>query len=133
MLDETCHRCFWSDTSEGKAPETSLADLTGSPLPVGSDRDQETGFQGLTRAGITIVQPKQTPRGGERTPLEQAANRAIAAISIRIEQASSGGKRYRLVQDKIRLLTEGIRDPILETCGGLHNVRRQYRPWHYAT
>jgi hypothetical protein len=42
-------------------------------------------------------------------------------------------KRYRMVKDKIRLLKDGIRDIMMETCCGLHNFRLQYRPWHYAS
>ena len=29
-------------------------------------------------------------------------------------------------------MKEGIRDPIMETCCGLHNFRLQYRPWNYV-
>jgi hypothetical protein len=83
--------------------------------------------------GITIVQPKKTPRGGELTPPEQATNRRISSIRIRIDHAIGGVKRSRIVKDKIRLLKDGIRDTIMETCCGLHNFRLQYRPWHYAS
>ena len=44
-----------------------------------------------------------------------------------------GVKRYRIVKDKIRLLKDEVRDTVMETYCGLHNVRLQYRPWHYAT
>jgi len=90
------------------------------------------GFQGFTLDGMTIVQPKKKPRGGELTPPEKATNRSISSISIRIEHAIGGVKRYRSVKDKRRLLKDGMRDIILETCGGLHNFRLQYRPWNYA-
>jgi hypothetical protein len=40
--------------------------------------------------------------------------------------------RPRIVKDKIRLLKDGIRDAVMETCCGLPNFRLQYRPWHYA-
>ncbi len=91
------------------------------------------GFQGFVLAGGTIVQPKKTPRGGELTPPEQATKRRIASIRIRIEHAIGGGKRSRMVKDNIRLLKDGIRDSIMETCCGLHNFRLQYRPWNYAS
>jgi hypothetical protein len=41
-------------------------------------------------------------------------------------------KRDRIVQDKIRLLKDGIRDAIMEMCCGLHTFRLQYQPWRYA-
>jgi hypothetical protein len=43
-----------------------------------------------------------------------------------------GVKRDRMVKDKIRLLKDGIRATMMETCCGLHNFRLQYRPWNYA-
>jgi hypothetical protein len=124
--------CFLSATYEGKANDKSLADLEGYTLPRGSCLYQDMGFQGYTRDGITIIQPKKKPRGGELTPQEKASNRAIASIRIRIEHAIGGVKRSRMVKDRRRLLKDGIRDTIMETCCGLHNFRLQYRPWNYA-
>jgi hypothetical protein len=102
-------------------------------LPPGSCLDQEKEFQGFYLPGITIFQPKKTPPGGELTPPEQANNRRMSSISIRIEHAIGGVKRDRIVKDNIRLVKDGIRDSMMETCGGLHNFRLQYRPWHYAS
>jgi hypothetical protein len=132
IIDETCHICFLSDTCEGKAHDKSLADLAGYTLPYGSCLYQDMGFQGFTLDEITIVQPKKKPRGGELTPWEKATNRSISSIRIRIEHAIGGVKRYRIVKDKIRLLKDGIRDTIMETCCGLHNFRLRYQPWNYA-
>jgi hypothetical protein len=133
VIDESCRICFLSATYEGKAHDKSLAELAGYTFPPGSCLYQDRGFQGYTHAGITIIQPKKKPRGGELTPPEQARNRAISSIRIRIEHAIGGVKRYRIVKDKIRLLKDQIRDTIMETCCGLHNFRLQYRPWNYAT
>ena len=124
--------CFLSHTYEGKASDKSIAELTGYTLPPGSYLYQDKGLQGFFLSGITIVQPKKTPRGGELTPPEKATNRQISSIRIRIEHAIGGVKRYRIVKDKLRLLKDGIRDSIMETCCGLHNFRLQYRPWNYA-
>jgi hypothetical protein len=133
LINETCHVCFLSDTWEGKTSDTSIAELAGYTLPPGSCLDQDQGFQGFVLPGITIVQPKKTPPGGELTPPEKATNRRISCSRIRIEHASGGVKRDRIVKDNIRLLKDGIRDSIMETCGGLHNFRLQYRPWYYAS
>jgi hypothetical protein len=122
-----------SATYEGKANDKSLADLEGYRLPPGSYLYQDMGFQGFVLAGVTIVQPKKKPRGGELTPPEKATNRRISSIRIRIEHAIGGVKRYRIVKDKIRLLKDRIRDTVMETCCGLHNFRLQYRPWNYAS
>jgi hypothetical protein len=121
-----------SATYEGKANDKSLADLEGYSLPPGSCLHQDLGFQGFALADVTMIQPKKKPRGGELTPLEQATNRQISSIRIRIEHAIGGVKRFRIVKDKIRLLKDRIRDTVMETCCGLHNFRLQYRPWRYA-
>jgi hypothetical protein len=117
-----------SDTWEGNASDKSMAELAGYTLPPGSCLYQDKGFQGFFLPGITIFQPKNTPPGGERTPPEKATNRRISSISIRIEHAIGGVKRDRIVKDNIRLLTDGIRDSMMETCCELHSFRLQYRP-----
>jgi hypothetical protein len=101
-------------------------------LPPGSCLSQETGFQGFLLTGVTMFQPKKTPRGGELTPSEKANNRRSSSIRSRIEHAMGGVQRYRIVKDTIRLLKDRIRDTVMETCGGLHNFRLLYRPWSYA-
>jgi DDE superfamily endonuclease len=125
--------CFLSATDEGKATDKILAELEGYRLPPGSHLYQEMGFQGFVLADVTMIQPQKNPPGGELTPPETATNRRISSIRIRIEHAIGGVKRYRMVKDKIRLLKDGIRDTMMETCCGLHNSRLQYRPWHYAS
>lgn len=133
MIEETCHSCFLSATYEGKANDKSLAELEGYTFPPGSCLYQDMGFQGYTCEGLTLFQPKKKPPGGELTPPEKAGNRAISSISIRIEHVIGGVKRDRIVKDKIRLLKDGIRDTVMETCCGLHNFRLQFRPWNYTS
>jgi hypothetical protein len=133
VINETCHVCFLSHTYEGKASEKSLAERAGDTLPPGSCLYPDKGFQGFCLQDVTIVQPKKKPLGGELTPPEKTTHRRIASIRIRIDHAIGGVKRSRIVQDKIRLLKDGRRDAIMETCGGLPNCRLQYRPWHDAS
>jgi hypothetical protein len=132
VISETCHICCLSPTCEGNASVKSLAELAGDPLPPSSCLYQEKGFQGFSLQDVTIVQPKKKPPGGELTPPEKATNRRIASIRSRIEHAIGGVKRDRIVKDKIRLLKDRLRDAVMETSCGLHNVRLQHRPWHYA-
>jgi DDE superfamily endonuclease len=117
----------------GKPRIRALPNGQASPLPPGSCLYHDKGFQGFYLQDVTIVQPKKTPPGGELTPPEKATKRRISAISIRIEHAMGGVKRDRIVKDNIRLVKDGIRDTVMETCGGLQNFRLQYRPWHYAS
>jgi DDE superfamily endonuclease len=111
-----------------KASDKSLAELARYTLPPGSCLYQDKGFQGFCLQDVTIVQPKKKPPGEELTPPEKATNRRISFIRIRVEHAMGGVKRYRIVKDKIRLLKDGLRDTVMETCCGLHNFRLQYRP-----
>jgi hypothetical protein len=132
IIDETGHICFLSATVEGKEHDKNLAELAGYTLPRESHLYQDRGFQSFVLDEIMIIQPKKKPRGGKLTPPEKAQNRLISSIRIRIEHAIGGIKRYRMVKDKMRLLKDGIRDTITETCCGLHNFRLQYRPWNYT-
>ena len=133
VLTEPCPVCFLSHTYEGKAANKTSAALAGSTLPPGSCLDQAKGFQGLCRPGLRIFHPRKTPPGGELAPPEQEAHRRISSTRRRIEHAIGGVNRDRSVKDKIHLLKDGIRESIMATCGGLHNVRLQYKSWPYAS
>ena len=112
-----------SHTSECNASDQSVVELAGSTLTPGSSLYQEGGFQGFVLQDVTVVQPKKTSRGEELTSPENATNRRMSSISIRLEHAIGGVKRDRIVKDNIRLLKDGVRDAVRETCGGLHNFR----------
>jgi DDE superfamily endonuclease len=133
VINATGPVCFLSHTSEGNASDTSVAEFAGDTLPPGSCLYHDQGCQGFFLPGITIVQPNKPPPGGELTPPEKATNRRISSSSMRIEHAIGGVTRDRSVQDNIRLLKDGVRDTVMETCCGLHHFRLPYRPWHYAS
>ncbi len=122
-----------TDTVFGKKHDKRLADEAGYTVPEGSLLYQDTGFQGFSIEGVTIIQPKKKPKGGELTSEEKENNRLISSIRIRIEHAIGGVKRFRIVKDKIRNWKAGFRDAVMETCCGLHNLRLNFRPWHYQT
>jgi hypothetical protein len=132
VINEPGHVCVWSQTCEGNASDQSLAELAGSTFPPGRCLDHDNGCQGFFLPGLTMVQPKKTPPGGALRPPEPETKRRLAASRLRIEQAMGGVKRARIVKDQRRLLKDGIRDRLMETWCGLHHVRLQYRPWHYA-
>jgi hypothetical protein len=81
--------------------------------------------------GVTILQPKKKPRGGQLTAEEKEHNREIARVRIRVEHTIGGVKRYRIVKDQLRNWKQDFRDQVMETCCGLHNFRLNFRPWHY--
>jgi DDE superfamily endonuclease/Helix-turn-helix of DDE superfamily endonuclease len=131
VIDAQCKIRLLTQTCEGKKHDKKAADEAEYTFPAGSALYQDTGFQGFTLAGVTILQPKKKPRGKELTPDEKEDNRLISRIRIRIEHAIGGVKRYRIVKDKIRNWKQGFRDKVMETCCGLHNFRLNFRPWHY--
>ena len=110
-----------------------MADEAGYSVPIGSQLYQDTGFQGFELFGVTIIQPKKKPKGGELTAEEKETNRNISSIRIRVEHAIGGVKRFRIVKDKLRNWKTGLRDLVMETCCGLHNFRLNFRPWRYET
>ena len=118
-------------TCEGKKHDKKAADEADYQVPEGSILYQDTGFQGFTLAGVTVIQPKKKPRGQELTEAEKGNNRLISKVRIRVEHAIGGVKRYRIVKDKLRNWKQDFRDKVMETCCGLHNFRLNFRPWHY--
>jgi DDE superfamily endonuclease len=132
LITETCHVCFLSITCEGEASDKTIAEQAGYRLPPGSRLYQDKGFQGFYLPHVLLFQPQKKPCGRDLTSPEKTTHRRISSIRIRIEHAIGGVKRYRIVKDTIRLLKDGIRDTVMETCCGLHNFRLLYRPWNYA-
>jgi hypothetical protein len=120
-------------TCEGKKHDKKIADEAEFTLPEGSLLYQDNGFQGFALEGVTILQPKKKPRGGELTAEEKEHNREISRIRIRVEHAIGGLKRYRIVKDQLRNWKQGFRDLVMETCCGLHNFRLNFRPWRYCS
>jgi hypothetical protein len=118
-------------TCEGKKRDKKIADEAAFSLPEGSLLYQDTGFQGFALEGTTIFQPKKKPRSGELTTDENAQNRLISSVRIRVEHAIDGVKRYRIVKDQLRNWKTDFRDKVMETCCGLHNFRLRFRPWAY--
>lgn len=131
VINALCKIILLTLTCEGKKHDKKAADEAAYRLPEASTLYQDTGFQGFTLAGVTIIQPKKKPRGHELTPEDKANNRLISKVRIRIEHAIGGVKRYRIVKDKLRNWKQDFRDKVMETCCGLHNFRLNFRPWHY--
>jgi DDE superfamily endonuclease len=84
VINETSHVCFLSHPYEGQASEQRVAECAGDPVPPGSSLSQDRGVQGCSLQDVPLVHPQKTPRGGELTPPEQATNRRMSSIRIRI-------------------------------------------------
>jgi hypothetical protein len=118
---------YLSGTHEGKKHDKKVADEEGYCFPRGSKLLQDTGFQGYKPDGVTVLQPKKKPRGGELTPEDKVINRAISSIRVEVEHHIGGVKRAQIVVQKFRNRVEGFVDDVMETACGLHNFRVSHR------
>jgi DDE superfamily endonuclease/Helix-turn-helix of DDE superfamily endonuclease len=131
VIDAPCKIRFLSETVEGKKNDKRLADESGYSVPKDSVLAQDAGFQGFHLEGVSILQPKKKPRGGELGYADKGRHRLISGIRVRIEHTLGSVKRYRIVKDKVRNWKPAFRDLVFEICCGLHNFRLNFRPWHY--
>jgi hypothetical protein len=106
-----------------------IAEATPYPLPVGSRLLQELGFLAFTLPQVAILMPTKKPRGQALPLAEQLANQALHDRRLRIEHVNSSVKRCRVVQDRMRLWKQGVRDLVMELCCALHNFRVRLHPW----
>jgi len=114
---------FLSATYAGKVHDKRIAAEAQYRLPEGSVLGQDSGFQGFTLPGVSILQPKKKPRNGTLTDDEKADNQWIAHIRVLVEHSIGGVKVYRIVHDVIRHWCPYIRDQVMVICCGLYNLR----------
>lgn len=118
---------YVSGTYEGKRHDKKIADEEDYHFPPGSKLLQDTGFQGYSPEGVTIIQPKKKPRGGELTADEKVINRAISSLRVEVEHQIGGIKRCQILVQKFRNRVENFVDEVIETACGLHNFRLAHR------
>jgi hypothetical protein len=112
-----------SATYVGRVHDKRIADEAQYRLPEGSVLGQDSGFQGFTLPGVTILQPKKKPKGGTLSAEEKADNQWISHIRVLVEHSIGGVKVYRIVHDVIRHWCSDIRDQVMSVCCGLYNLR----------
>ena len=115
-----------SATCEGRRHDKRLADEQGPAFPKGSKLWKDTGFQGHEPEGLTTLQPKKKPKGGELTDEEKQASRDISRVRVRVEHSIAGVKVFRSVRDIYRNFKAGLEDTLIETACGLHNLRSDF-------
>src|SRR5262249_48837654 len=120
---------FLSDTYGGRTHDKPIADATPYPLPAGGRLLQDPGFLAFTLPQVEILMPTQKPPRPELPLEEQLANQALHYRRLRIEPVNSSVKRCRIVNDRMRLWKEGVRDLVMELCCALHNFRVRLTPW----
>ena len=120
---------FLRETDAGSTHDQRMAATTPSPVPAGSRRLQDLGFQACTLDQVESLMPTRTPRGRALTRRPKAAHRRIARRRVRIAHVNSRVKRCRMVHDTGRLRTAAVRDLIMEVCCALHHFRVRLTPW----
>ena len=68
-------------------------------------------------------------RGEALTREQQRANQALHPRRRRIEHVNRSVKRCRIVQDRLRLSKQGVRDLVMALCCALHTFRVRLNPW----
>ena len=83
IINAQCKVVLLTPSCEGKKHDKRVADSAGYTVPIGSQLYQDTGFQGFNLSGVTIIQPKKRPKGGQLTAQEKETNLNISSIRIR--------------------------------------------------
>jgi len=125
-----CFVLFTSPTVEGKVHDKKIADTYYS-IPKGHCLWQDTGYQGYQPEGVVVLQPTKKPKGKSLTGRQQAQNRLISKVRVRVEHAIGSIKRMRIVKDTCRLRKEDACQSVFKTCVGLHNLRIKIKPFNY--
>jgi hypothetical protein len=121
LINKTMHILFLSETHPGSVHDKRIADATPYPLPAGSQRLQDVGFQPFTLDGVDILQPTKKPRGHELTRAQKARNRKLSQRRVRIEHVNSSVRRCHMLKETIRVWKAGGRDMVMEIGCALHN------------
>jgi hypothetical protein len=90
---------------------------------------QDLGCLSFTLPAVESLMPTKKPRGGELTLAQDLANQTLHQRRRRIEHVNSSVKRCRMVNDRMRLWKQGVRDLVMELCCALHHFRVRLHPW----
>jgi hypothetical protein len=127
VSDENNTILFLSDTYAGSIHDKVIADQAGHQFPNHTILLEDSGFQGYDPENITVLRPEKKPKGGELSRQQKELNRQISQLRVPVEHAMSGIKRLRIVQEKIRIRTDKVRDLVMLIACALHNLRISFR------
>jgi hypothetical protein len=129
-LVQALRRILWrSAPSGGRIQEKPIAAATPDPLPAGRRWLQDLGCLALTLPQGEILRPPKHPRGQERTGEQQRAPPALPYRRLRLEHGPRRVTRWRIVQDRLRLWKNGVRDLVMALGCAWHNFRVRRTPW----
>lgn len=118
---------FLGETTAGSRHDKRLVEEDAPPFPQGSRVPSDSGYQGYTIDGASILTPLKKPRGGALLPEEQAVNTHLSRHRIPVEHAIGGLKIARMVHDPFRNRAEGLSDTAMVVAAGLYNFKCQHR------
>ena len=118
---------YLSKTYAGKIHDKKICDKERPKFPNRNTLYQDTGFQGYRPRGVTTLQLKKKPRGGELSAEDKERNRTISKVRVVVEHVISGVKRCHVVKDVLRSTKDFFGDLVMEICCGLHNFRTECR------
>ena len=72
------------------------------PLPAGSFCLADSGYQGLTLEGVSVVYPFKKPRKRELDTEQKAFNRRLAQLRVKIEHRIRSLKIFRVLKGVYR-------------------------------
>ena len=114
---------FLGETTAGRRHDKRLVEEDAPPFPPGSRVPSDSGYQGYTVAGASIITPLKKPRGGVLLPDEQSANTHLSRHRIPVEHAIGGLKIARIVRDPFRNHADGLSDTVMLVAAGLYNYK----------
>jgi len=114
---------FLGETTAGSRHDKCLVEEDAPPFPPGSRVPSDSGYQGYTVDGASIITPLKKPRGGALLPDEQTANTHLSRHRIPVEHAIGGLKIARIVRDPFRNHADGMNDMVIVVAAGLYNFK----------
>jgi hypothetical protein len=118
---------FLGETTAGSRHDKRLAEDDAPPFPPGSRVPSDSGYQGYTVEGVSVITPLKKPRGGTLSPDEKVVNTNLSRIRTRVENAIGGMKVARILSDTFRNRAAGINDKAIVVAAGLYNYKCRLR------
>ena len=83
----------------------------------------DLGFLGFAKDYVCrrLFIPIKKPKGKELTCEQREVNKQQAKERVTVEHSIGGLKRYRILEDRLRLHDLNLYDDVLEVCAGLWN------------
>lgn len=114
---------FLGDTTPGSRHDKRLVEDDAPPFPPGSWVPSDSGYQGYTVEGVSVITPLKKPRGGTRCDEAKALNTALSRHRIPVEHAIGGLKVARIAREPFRNRAANLADTAMVVAAGLYNFK----------